>query len=88
MSQLTKDDIQKSVERCFVEILEEQTDIKDFTFSMDAVLLETGMDSLGFAILVARLEDELGFDPFSEADEAYYPQTFQNFIDFYYQNQS
>ncbi len=28
-------------------------------------LRETGFDSLAFAILVARLEDELGIDPFT-----------------------
>jgi acyl carrier protein len=30
----------------------------------DLSLHETGFDSLGFAILVARLEDDLGIDPF------------------------
>ena len=29
----------------------------------DLVLLDSGLDSLGFAVLVARLEDELGIDP-------------------------
>ncbi|QZN91403.1 phosphopantetheine-binding protein [Idiomarina abyssalis] len=49
----------------------------------DTVLLETGIDSLGFAILVTRLEEELDCDPFSESEEAYYPQTFGEFVDFY-----
>lgn len=49
----------------------------------DSVLLETGLDSLGFAILVTRLEEELGFDPFSLATDAYYPTTFREFVDFY-----
>jgi acyl carrier protein len=35
-------------------------------------LLETGLDSLCFAIIVARLEDELGVDPFS-VDDASFP---------------
>lgn len=47
------------------------------------VLLDTGMDSLGFAILVTRLEEELGFDPFSLASEAFYPRTLGEFVDFY-----
>jgi acyl carrier protein len=51
------------------------------------VLLESGLDSLGFAILVSRLEDDLGYDPFSEADEVYYPQTFADFIEFYDKHQ-
>lgn len=49
----------------------------------DAVLLETGLDSLGFAILVTRLEEELGYDPFTLSEEAYYPQTIGDFVDFY-----
>ncbi|MBO6576979.1 MAG: acyl carrier protein [Rhodothermales bacterium] len=47
------------------------------------VLLETGLDSLGFAILVTRLEDELGYDPFTLSAEPFYPQTFGEFVDFY-----
>ena len=56
------------------------------TLSDDSVLLDTGLDSLGFAILVTRLDDELGYDPFSLADEAVYPQTFGEFVAFYEQH--
>ena len=35
----------------------------------DLVLLDSGLDSLAIAILVARLEEQLGFDPFSETDD-------------------
>jgi acyl carrier protein len=51
----------------------------------DLVLLESGLDSLGIAILVARLEDVLGLDPFTEfaAEEAAYPVTLGAFIQFY-----
>lgn len=49
----------------------------------DTILLDTGLDSLGFAILVVRLEVELGFDPFSLSDEARYPVTFSEFVQFY-----
>lgn len=52
----------------------------------DTVLLDTGLDSLGFAILVTRLEEELGYDPFSLSTEAYYPQTFGEFLKFYADN--
>lgn len=41
------------------------------------------MDSLGFAVLVVMLEDELGFDPFVLSEEAYYPRTFGEFVRFY-----
>ena len=43
-------------------------------------MLDSGLDSLGFAILVARLEEELGFDPFVEMKEAVYPTTFADFV--------
>jgi aryl carrier-like protein len=49
----------------------------------DAVLLETGLDSLGFAILVALLEEELDYDPFQLMDEPVYPTTFGDFLAIY-----
>jgi len=52
----------------------------------NAVLLQTGLDSLGFAIVVTRLEEELGYDPFSLSADAYYPTRFGEFVDFYLRN--
>jgi acyl carrier protein len=49
----------------------------------DLNLLESGLDSLCFAILVARLEDELGRDPFSASDDIQYPVTLGDFISLY-----
>jgi acyl carrier protein len=49
----------------------------------ELVLLDSGLDSLAIAILVARLEEELGFDPFTESDDIYYPVTLGDFIKFY-----
>ena len=49
----------------------------------DTVLLETGLDSMAFAVLVMRLDELLGFDPFSEAEQAVYPRTFREFVAFY-----
>ena len=49
----------------------------------DLPLLESGLDSLCFAILVARLEDELGCDPFTESDVIHYPVTLGDFISLY-----
>ena len=46
-------------------------------------LLESGLDSLCFAIIVARLEDALGIDPFSAAEESDLPVTFGDFIRLY-----
>ena len=49
----------------------------------DLVLLDSGLDSLGIAILVARLEETLGCDPFTESDDVAYPVTLGDFIRFY-----
>jgi acyl carrier protein len=50
--------------------------------SDDLVLLDSGLDSLCLAIIVARLEDELGVDPFS-ADDVDFPVTFGDFVKCY-----
>jgi acyl carrier protein len=49
----------------------------------DLVLLDSGLDSLGIAVLVARLEEALGFDPFTESEDLAYPVTLGDFIRFY-----
>ena len=49
----------------------------------DLVLLDSGLDSLGFAVLVARLEDTLGVDPFTAAEDAMFPVTFGEFVKVY-----
>jgi hypothetical protein len=49
----------------------------------DLVLLDSGLDSLCFAILVTRLEDDIGFDPFTISDDVYFPVTLGDFIGFY-----
>ena len=46
-------------------------------------LLEAGLDSLSFAIVVARLEEMLGVDPFSQAEETRFPVTLGEFISLY-----
>ncbi len=46
----------------------------------DLSLHETGFDSLAFAILVARLEDDLGVDPFTVAEDASFPSTVGEFV--------
>jgi hypothetical protein len=46
-------------------------------------LMESGLDSLAFAIAVARLEDSLGIDPFSASHDAPFPVTFGDFVKMY-----
>ena len=47
------------------------------------VLLDSGLDSLGFAILVATLEEDLGYDPFSMMEDPSYPTTFGDLLSIY-----
>ncbi len=49
----------------------------------NAALLSIGLDSLCFAILVARLEERFDFDPFSATDDFVLPVTVGDFIDLY-----
>jgi acyl carrier protein len=49
----------------------------------EMALLELGLDSLCFAIIVARLEDRLGVDPFTASEDVYFPLTLGDFIQFY-----
>jgi acyl carrier protein len=46
----------------------------------DLLLHETGFDSLAFAILVARLEDDFGIDPFTISEDAAFPLTVGDFV--------
>lgn len=49
----------------------------------DLSFLDSGLDSLCFAIVVARLEGSLGVDPFTTAEDSGFPVTLGEFIRFY-----
>ncbi len=51
--------------------------------SDETELLGSGLDLLCFAIVIARLEDTLGLDPFSAAEETLLPVTLGDFIRMY-----
>jgi len=51
--------------------------------SDDLPLLDTGLDSLCLAILVACLDDELGLDPLSDETNSNFPVTLGDFIAIY-----
>ena len=65
----------------------EQTGAKLPELTDELVLLETGLDSMGFAVLVVELEETLGFDPFNLSDEPFYPTTLKEFVHFYETNE-
>ena len=46
-------------------------------------LLDSGLDSLCIAIIVAELEDELGLDPLSSGTEIEFPATIGDFVRLY-----
>jgi len=66
-----------------IEQIADEQRIKLPTLTDDLVLLDSGLDSLCFAILVARLEDTLGVDPFTASDDGYFPVTLGDFVRVY-----
>jgi acyl carrier protein len=53
-------------------------------FADDTPLLDGGLDSLDYAIVVARLQNELHLDPFAKVRQgSEFPQTFGEFVDAY-----
>ncbi|WP_206667537.1 acyl carrier protein [Muricoccus nepalensis] len=82
----TDPSIRNTILALYEEVVQGKDGASGAPLTDDTVLLESGLDSLGFAILVARLDEELGYDPFSLSDDPYYPQTFGEFVTFYESN--
>lgn len=69
---------------CIFEQVAKERDVKlRNALNDNMILLDSGLDSLAFAVIVTQLEDTLGFDPFTLSEEAYYPVTLGQFITFY-----
>ena len=74
--------VRKEVVTQFKQVAQEQNKrLAPLTDGLD--LLNSGLDSLCFAILVIRLEDSLGLDPFAESEDAQFPVTFGDFVNLY-----
>jgi hypothetical protein len=74
--------VRSAVLEQFAQVAMEQN--KSITgVSDEVVLLDSGLDSLCFAIIVARLDDVLGVDPFSSAAELQFPRTIGEFVSLY-----
>jgi|TARA_B110000090_G_C13102433_1_gene339087 acyl carrier protein len=83
-----KQNIKETISNVFLEIFAQEVDeLPTPELSDDVVLLESGLDSMGFAILVVELEEKLGYDPFTISDEPFYPTTFGEFVNFYEKHQ-
>jgi hypothetical protein len=75
-------DIRSEMIGQFVQVAQEQgRDLAPLTDDLE--LLESGLDSLSFAIIVARLESVIGVDPFSISEDALIPITFGDLVEFY-----
>lgn len=66
-----------------IKIVAEQQEKSLAPLDDDLVLAESGLDSLCFALLVARLEDTVGCDPFTASDEVNFPVTLGDFVRLY-----
>jgi acyl carrier protein len=75
-------DIRTTVVNALSELLYEEMG-EHVNLDDKLVLLESGLDSLGLAVLIVRLEGTLGFDPFTISDTPYYPRTLGELIIFY-----
>ena len=75
--------LEDSIRKVFADIWKQEKGTEAPALMPETVLLDSGLDSLGFAIFVSMLDEELGFDPFTISDESYYPQTFAEFMAFY-----
>ena len=74
--------VRATVAREFEQVASEQKR-KLARLSDDLKLLESGLDSLSFALIVVRLEESLGFDPFDAPEEKSFPVTFGDFVKLY-----
>jgi acyl carrier protein len=72
--------IRPTIISVFEEVAAEQKR-KLSPLSDDLKLLQSGLDSLSFALIVARLEDSLNVDPFEAVDS--FPVTFGDFVKLY-----
>jgi len=80
--------IKETIRATFSRVFSEQVEGYQLPIiNDDLVLLESGLDSMGFAVLVVELEEVLGFDPFSISEEAFYPSTYGEFVSFYEKNE-
>ncbi len=76
-------EIKPRIEQAFRDACESRGTTPPESLEDGLVLLESGLDSLGFAIFVTNLEMELGYDPFTLMEDPVYPRTFGEFFEIY-----
>jgi acyl carrier protein len=75
-------DIRSEIIAQFKEVAREQ-DKRLAPLTDQLELLDSGLDSLCFAIVVSRLEEAIGVDPFAASEDAIIPATFGELVSFY-----
>jgi aryl carrier-like protein len=75
-------DIRTEIIAQFEEIAREQ-DKRLAPLTDQLELLDSGLDSLCFAIVLARLDEAIGVDPFASSQDAVVPVTFGELVSFY-----
>ncbi|MEQ9689198.1 MAG: phosphopantetheine-binding protein [Bauldia litoralis] len=66
-----------------IETIAKQQEKRIAPLDDNLVLTDSGLDSLCFALLVANLEDKLGYDPYTASDEVNFTVTFGDFVRLY-----
>ncbi|HYL02898.1 MAG TPA: phosphopantetheine-binding protein [Steroidobacteraceae bacterium] len=74
--------VKSTIASQFAQVAAEQ-ERKLAPLTEDLKLIDCGLDSLSFAIIVARLEDSLGVDPFNSDRAVDFPVTFGDFVKLY-----
>jgi hypothetical protein len=75
--------IRDTIINVITDTMSRRGDAGSCALTNDTILLESGLDSLGYAIVVTMLDEELGYDPFFEMQEPVYPVTLKEFVDVY-----
>ena len=76
--------LREQIKETYLEVLEQTgSELSVPELTDNVILIDSGLDSLGFAILVATLEEKFEFDPFTMMDEPLYPSTFGEFVEIY-----
>jgi acyl carrier protein len=74
--------MRSEIEEQFSQVAQEQGRVLA-PLTNDLELINSGLDSLSFAIIIARLEGLLEIDPFSSSEDVLFPVTFGELVKFY-----
>lgn len=74
--------IRSTIKETIIQVGEEQKKVVP-PLQDNLHLVDCGLDSLGLAVVVARLEETLGMDPFSDTPDWTFPVTLGDFMQLY-----